>query len=204
MSNALSNGTSSLSSGVSPSSAASQASSNSVNAINPGAFSSSIASPATSNRRMFFYRDAPGNGADNPVTAFSASSATFNGVSTSSRLTASISLQSGRAASGSVQAGSLTNNHISQVSDMSRSTPTHMSIGGDSTLSTSIIPVNASGFSLQADVSSGGTSIERPVQDSEPKFRLAAFKPRSLSSAGDDKQASANPGARPAATKGQA
>ena len=78
-----------------------------------------------------------------------------------------------------------------------------MSIGGDSTLSTSIIPVNASGYSLQANFSSGGVSLERPVQDSEPNIRLAAFKPRSSSSAGDDKQASAIPGARPAATKGQ-
>ena len=78
-----------------------------------------------------------------------------------------------------------------------------MSIGGDSTLSTSVIPVNASGYSLQADVSSGGVPVERPVQDSEPNIRLAAFKSRSSSTAGHDKQASANPGARPAATKGQ-
>ena len=97
----------------------------------------------------------------------------------------------------------LENNKISQVSDTSRSTSTQMSIGGDSTLSTSVVPVGALGYSSQAEFSLGGVSVKRPVQDPEPNIRLAAFKPISSSTAGVDKHAFANPGARPAATKGQ-
>ena len=77
-----------------------------------------------------------------------------------------------------------------------------MNIGDDSTLSASIVPINAFGYSSHADVSSGGVSFERPVQDSEPNTRLGAFKSRSSSAARDNRKASANPGARPAATKG--
>ena len=67
----------------------------------------------------------------------------------------------------------------------------------DSILSTSIVPVNASGTLSQTDDSSGGATSGRPVLQPEPKVRLAA------SAAGDDNQTQKNPGARPVVTKGQ-
>ena len=151
---------------------------------------------------MFLYPGVPDNGADNRIAASSASSATSNVVSTSSISTTFSLLQSDRTGSGSAQVGGLTNNVISQVSGTSIKNSTQMNTGGDSTLSTSIVPVNAFGYSSHADASSGGVSFQRPVQDSEPNIRLGAFKSISSSAASDNKKASANPGARPAATKG--
>ena len=71
-------------------------------------------------------------------------------------------------------------------------------------MSTSIVPVNASDSSSKADVSSGDESSERPVQDSIPDVRLAASGPGSLLTAGGDRLAHGNSGARPAATRDQA
>ena len=167
-----------------------------------GASSTSVTSRAFSDSKTT--TSTPSSGADNSTPAYSASSATLDGYSTTSGSTATSSLPSDAAASGSAQAGGPARIFLSPVSGKFRRISTHLSVGGNSTLSTSIVPANASDSSSQADVSSVDESSERPVQDSEPNIRLATSRLGSSLTAGDDEQTYGNPRARPAATRAQA
>ena len=128
------------------------------------------------------------------IATSATSSAALSSHSTRSVQTAS-SLNS--ATSTPAQAKEPNKDYLSQASDTMRSSSRYLSIGGDSTLSTFVSPVDASGSSSQAAASSGG------VQKLEANMRLAASTSKSLSNAGDDIQAHSKPGARPAATNSQ-
>ena len=170
--------------------------------VDLGASSTSVTSRAFSDSKTT--TSTPSSGADNSTPAYSASSATLDGYSTTSGSTATSSLPSDAAASGSAQAEGPARIFLSPLSGKSRRISTHLSVGGNSTLSTSIVPANASDSSSQADVSSVDESSERPVQDSEPNIRIVTSRSGSSLTAGDDEQTYGNPRARPAATRAQA
>ena len=178
--------------------------SNSTMSLKSGASSISATSRAFSDSKTNLDSSTPSSGADSSTAAYSASSATHDGHSTTSGSTTTSSLPSDAAASRPEQAGGPARIFLSPVSSKSRRFSTHLSVGGNSTLSTSIVPANASDPLSQADVSSVDKSSERPIQDTEPNIRLATSTSGSLLTAGDDKQTYGNPGAKPAATRAQA
>lgn len=177
---------------------------NSTFSLSSGASSTSVTSRAFNSSNTTLDSSTSSSGANNSAAVYSASSATLDGHSTTNGSTATSSLPSDAAPSKSEQAGGPAIIFLLPVSGKSRGISTHLSVGGNSTLSTFIVPANASDSSSQADVSSADESSERPAQNSEPNIRLATSRSGSLSTAGDDEQAHGSPAARPAATRSQA
>lgn len=127
-------------------------------------------------------------GADSISMASSASSTAIGDQSAISMPTTSSLLPSNAVTFTSEQGEVLTNDYPSEASGTLRGISRYLSGGGDSTLSTSVVPAKASRPLAPADVSSDGESARGPIPGSEPNHRHAISRLRYSSTAGDDTQ----------------